>query len=26
LKASLIGQQDIFNVKCIHNESEVRAS
>jgi hypothetical protein len=26
LKASLIGQQNIFNVKCIRNESEVRAS
>jgi hypothetical protein len=26
LKASLIGQQNIFNVKCIRNESGVRAS
>jgi hypothetical protein len=25
LKASLFGQQNIFNVKCIRNESEVRA-
>jgi hypothetical protein len=26
LKASLIGQQNIFNAKCIRNESGVRAS
>jgi hypothetical protein len=26
VKASLIGQQDIFNVKCICNESRVHAS
>jgi hypothetical protein len=25
-EGSLIGQQNIFNVKCIRNESEVRAS